>query len=236
MIVLPRGAANRKFVETELFFATVAPKCFAPNAVFKKVDGGYITASNLKGHGGDILVGPNNTCVQVMSTKRHLAQQRTFLKIHTSSSTLEVTHDHRVLVQSSQGFPITVTASQMIPDIITGVGPQPVRSFDVDHRVSEVVEPIFEKDAPVLVWTRNGRRQKSAELEHAFAVRGGLCDVHTFLGIKNGFYDGLRTPGDLVTSRSRSADSSLSSHDRRRLARARSSWLQPTGVVQDMAD
>lgn len=240
--MLPRGAANlnRDCAVSDSSFAlpaSMAPKCFPPNAVFMHANGRCITASQLKRDGGEILLGPNNTRVRVVSTRRYEPEKRAFLKIFTSSSMLEVTDDHRVLGQCPRGTPVTVTAVDLRPLIITGTGPQPVDSFDVEYRVSEVVEPIFENDAPVLVWTRSGRRQKNVDLEQAFAVRGGLCDMYSLLEIKNDFYDGLRAPGNPSIFRSRSADSNVTPHDQRRLARARSRWPQPcSALVRDMDD
>merc|ERR1711920_737652 len=109
---------------------------------------------------------------------------------------LEVTQDHRVITQSHSGSPITLAAGDVAPRILTGAGPQPVQSFSVERKRSEVVEPIFEDDAAVLVWTRGGRRNTSTESEHAFAVRGGSCDMYSEFEVKNGFFDDIRLPFD----------------------------------------
>lgn len=239
--MLPRGAANRRWAEAEegaLLPAGHAPQCFPPNAVFQQVDGPLITASQLTKNGGEVLLGPDNSHVRVMCTKRHGLKERCFLKIHTAQSMLEVTHDHRIIGQWPQGSEVSIAAINTRPHLRTGVGLQPVQSFEVDFRLSDVVEPIFEHDAPVLVWTRPGRKLKSAPIENAFAVRGGLCDVSDLFEMKHGFYDAPRELETSSTARSRSADNNLTPADQRRLARSRSSWLSrplPT-AMQERAD
>lgn len=226
--MFPRGAGNIGRTELEsLTSARLAPKCFLPNAVFKQVDGSYITASQMRRSGGEILLGPNNSHVRVLETRRHAEEERYFLKICTAKSMLEVTQDHRVITQSLSGSPKTLAAGDVAPLILTGAGPQPVQSINVECKRSEVVEPIFEEDAAVLVWTRSGRRSTNTEPEHAFAVRGGLCDVYSLLEIKHGFFNGIRLPSNPSMPRSRSADSNLTSDDQRRLARTRLRLSRP---------
>lgn len=183
------------------------------------------------------MLGPNDSHVRVMSTKRHAPEERCFLKIYTSDSMLEVTGDHRVIGQCPQGVPVTLPALDMRPHIVTGVGAQPVERFDLNHRCSEVVEPVFEDDAPVLVWTRSGRRFNNTDLEHSFAVRGGLCDVYDLLNIRNGFFDGLRVSGTRSMNRSHSADTNMPPEGQRRLARSRARWPSPSAnMVCDSVD
>lgn len=205
--------------------------------MFQKTDGSLITASQLTRDGGEVLLGPDNSHVRVMCTKKHQAEQRCFLQIHTSQGMLEVTDDHRV-IGHLHGANVIVNAHMMRPQILTGAGLQPVQRVDVDHKVSEVVEPVFENDAPVLVWSRAGRRFKYAELEHAFAVPGGLGEVYKFFNVKHDFFGDVRVPEAPSMACSRSADTILTPTDHRRLARARSSrWSQPSPVViQAMAD
>jgi len=151
---------------------------------------------------------------------------------------LEVTDDHRVIAQGPNGSQVSLAALEVRPQILTGAGLQPVQRFEVDHRSSVVIEPIFENDAPVLVWTRPGRRFTRAELGQAFAVQGGMPDVYSFFDVKRGFFDDVREPLSSSAVRSRSADSHLTLADQRRLARARSGTLsRPRAVaVQDTAD
>lgn len=206
-------------------------RCFPPNAVFQLADGAWRTASELRRDGGEVLRGPDNTCVRVIQTRRHPAERRVFLKIHTSKSMLEVTHDHRVIGQRPGESQITVAAEEMRPYILTGTGPEPVQRFEVDMRSSEVVEPIFEDDVPVLVWTRSGRRLKDATPERAFVVKGGQRDVYNLYEVKNGFFDDIRVPRSASMGRSRSADGNLAPFDQRRLARARSSTLSRSSAA-----
>lgn len=200
-----------------------ASHCFPPNAMFKQVNGTFITASQLKKDGGEILLGPGDSHVRVIRTRRHDAKERYFFKIHTSKSMLEVTDDHRVIGQCPDGSQAVISVVDMQPQILTGTGPQPIQQFEVNRRSSEVIEPIFENDASVMVWTRCGRRFTCDGLEQAFAVKGGLCDVYSFFEIHNGFFGDVHVPQIASERRSRSADSSLAPADRRRLARARSS-------------
>lgn len=206
--------------------------------MFQQVDGTFLNASQLRRNGGEVLRGPNDSQVRVIRTRRHGAEERCFFKIHTSEGMLEVTHDHRVIGQWPNGSQVVIAAVETRPHILTGAGLQPVQRFEVDHRSSEVVEPIFENDAPVFVWTRPGRRFTQTELGQAFAVKGGLCDVYSLFEVNHGFFDDVGTPQIAATGRSRSADSNLTAADQRRLARARSSILsRPSSVaVQDMAD
>jgi hypothetical protein len=171
-----------------------------------------------------------------MRTQRHETDQRQFLKIHTSQSMLEVTDDHRVMARGSDGSQIPVEAHDMQPRIVTGIGLQRVERFEVECRRSEVVEPVFEDDAPVLVWSRTGRRFKGGRLEQAFAVKGGLCPVESFYNVSNGFFGDRRELQNTSSRRARSADAILSSFDQRRLARARSSAMSrpPAVAVHDM--
>lgn len=234
--MLPRGAANQLGIESKSESAHTS-QCFPPDAVFRKVDGSIITASQLTKHGGEVLLGPDNSHVRVMCTKRHGMKERWFLKIHTAQSMLEVTHDHRIIGQWPQGSEVTIAAIDTRPHLRTGTGLQPVQSFEVDRRLSDVVEPLFEHDAPVLVWSRTGRKLKHAHIEHAFAVRGGLCDVTSLFETKHGFYGDPRAPETLSMTRSRSADSDLTPALHRRLARSRSSWLsRPSpAAMEEMA-
>mmetsp|Transcript_103446 Transcript_103446/g.179547 ORF Transcript_103446/g.179547 Transcript_103446/m.179547 type:complete len:207 (+) Transcript_103446:1170-1790(+) len=206
--------------------------------MFQQVDGTFITASQLRSDGGEHLLGPDNSYVRVLRTRRHEAERRCFFRIHTSESMLEVTDDHRVIAQGPNGSQVSLAALEVRPQILTGAGLQPVQRFEVDHRSSVVIEPIFENDAPVLVWTRPGRRFTRAELGQAFAVQGGMPDVYSFFDVKRGFFDDVREPPSSSAVRSRSADSHLTLADQRRLARARSGTLsRPRAVaVQDTAD
>lgn len=223
--MLPRGADSQTHALPFAKSRSADPRCFLPKTIFKQADGTFITASQLRGDGGEVLLGPGGGHVRVMRTKRHEAEQRCFLKIHTAQSMLEVTHDHRVIGQGPGGSQ-TITALDMRPLILTGAGHQPVQSFEVHRRSSEVVEPIFEDDAPVWAWTRKGRRFTHPELEQAFAVKGGLCDdLSRLFEVSNGFLDDVRAPQMGSMGRSRSADNSLTPADRRRLARARSSKM-----------
>lgn len=206
-------------------FAAHSSRCFTPNAVFQLADGNWCTASDLRRGGGEVLQGPDGTHVRVMETRRHQAEPRIFFKLHTSRSMLEVTQDHRITGQWPRGSQMTVAAEEMQPCILTGAGWEPVERFERETKTSVVIEPIFENDAPVLVWTRSGRKFKDATPEQAFVVRGGLCDVYNLYEVKNGFIDNLVVPQSTSMSRSRSADSQLAPSDRRRLARARSSKL-----------
>lgn len=241
--MLPRGAKSQTRALSIANDSSADPRCFLPSTVFKQVngdglDGEFITASDLRSDGGEILLGPGGSQVRVIRTKRHGAEQRCFLKIHTSQSMLEVTHDHRVVAEGPGGSQ-TIMALSMTPHILTGAGPQPVQRFELHHRSSEVMEPIFEDDAAVLVWTRSGRRSTRTELQQAFAVKGGLCDDPSSLfEVSNGFFDGARTLQMESVGRSRSADSRLTPVDRRRLARARSSIMsKPLPMsAQDMSD
>ena len=118
--MLPRGVVNQNWVESKSESAHTS-QCFPPDAVFQQVDGRIITASQLTKHGGEVLLGPDNSHVRVMCTKRHGVKERWFLKIHTAQSMLEVTHDHRIIGQWPQGSEVTMTAIDMRPHLRTGI-------------------------------------------------------------------------------------------------------------------
>jgi len=154
-----------------------------------------------------------------------------FWKIHTSQAMVEVTHDHRVIARGPNGSQIPVPALDIQPQILTGVGLQCVQRFEVECRLSEVVEPVFEDDAPVLVWSRTGRRLTSGGLEQAVAVKGGFCNVYSLYNVSNGFFGDRRELQARSSQRGRSADTTLNRVDQRRLARTRAAaWSRSSPV------
>lgn len=217
------------------------PRCFPPGTVFQRKGGALITASQLRRHGGDVLMGPDSSTVRVLRAKTHQKEPRWFTTVETGESKLEVTSDHRLLVCSGPGGECRNAEAGRLQSlhVRTGTHVALVENVSHDLRESEVVEVTFEDDAPVLAWTRTARRLRNLDHGRAFAVRGAesahLSDV---LQTRNTFIDGPQayTP-PVQRSRSEESESTLNAVDQRRLARARGNeWSKPRGAASYISD
>jgi len=196
------------------------PKCFPPKTIFMRVDGSLVRAAELAGEGGDILQGPTGTHARVLTAITHKKENRNFVRLNTSESMLEVTADHRVIVE---GSPTTLGIDEVETShrVLTGCGFKCVQSVDVFTRTSEVVEVVLEDDAQVLAWSPMAKHVPKVDEKRAFAVRGGVHQPHHYICEQKSFLDLRRNPSDDAQIRSHSADADMSKKDGRRLQYAR---------------
>jgi len=187
--------------------------------MFQRKDGKMISAAELRGQGGEVLRGPDGSEVLVLQTRKHKAEERRFITIETVSDKIEVTDDHRMLVQGLDGLPMNVLAGDIhVMKALTGSGFQLVKNTSACVKMSEVVEVTLQNDAPVLSWGRTSRRFHHPDEACAFAVRGGqTCETVATVG--RTFWE--IGSGATACSRSHSASSSLTRWQQRRLARSR---------------
>lgn len=197
------------------------PRCFPPKALFQRVTGEMVCASELKGSGGDLVIGPGRSIVRVARSKKHKAERRTFTKLETAHSALEVTSDHRVLVRGTDGLEFEMLAGDIKPvHVLTGSGFHLLTRATEEVKIQEVVEIVFQDDAPVLTWMRETRKFHNPKAHCAFAV----CGSHPQQAvIKKTFWDlaDYQYSESECRRRSASADSSLTKLQLRKLARAR---------------
>lgn len=184
-----------------------------------KSAGTPVRAAELSGHGGEVLKGPRGGEVHVLKVVTHKASPHRFVRFRTATSMLEVTQDHRVIVE---GPSITLTAGQVRTShrVMTGAdcfeNIQAVEAFD---KTLEVVEVFLKDDAQVLAWTPMAQRMHAAKFDRdrAFVVRGGVDALSHHVQERNTFVDVSHPGAQPELRRTRSLDWVLSKKDNRRL-------------------
>jgi len=193
-----------------------------------RIDGSAIRASELSSKGGECVRGPQGAKVMVLGARTHAAENRCLAQVSTSIGVLEVTDDHRIIIQNSDGDVMDIQARAILPPcVLTGQGFQQVQLVELTERKTEVVEVFFADDAPALAWCKSSRKTKNLDLSRAYVVRGSEGRIHDLHPVRNTFFDdyAAHTSSSL---RSRSADSVLTSKDQRRLAKKRGKeWAKP---------
>jgi len=205
--------------------AQTSPQCFLPRTVFQQPDGRSIRAANLCLAGGEVIRGLGQRNVFVQRAVTHPAKMRKFVCIHTDTSMLEVTEDHRLMVRGPDGNPTDIEARNVrATEIFDGQEFHVVQRVAHTDKYSEVIEINFQDDAPVLAWLPAGRKVQSLDDRRAFAVKGEVQGrEHTYM-VNKTFISTAEPAARHRVRRTYSANRALSPHMTRRLANFRAKW------------
>jgi len=194
--------------------------CFPSYVSFMRPGGEWVQAARLRPRGGDILLGPCSTHVRVVKAARHLGQ-RDLVRLRTALGSIEVTADHRLLIEGASGdatpeearlfkqWDVTQQVDDgleltMPPRIFDGQNFQTVLRVESFMADIPVVELTFERDSDiVLAWTFAGRRPRTVLPGAATACLGrtsaadymelfGFVESSTFLDDRRAIQMGQR--------------------------------------------
>lgn len=167
--------------------------CFPSSTVFQREDDTKVSAAELRGNGGDVLVGPDGTRVRSSLAVTHSGQKRDMVRVRTESGMLLVTDDHRLIIEDAQGEKVYMVAHDILPG--QGQGHQRVTSVDHFSEIMDFVQVTFENDASVLAWSPEKRPSRSLNLPGTFVVRGAPHTVDRYyIGEKDTFLGNPKLP------------------------------------------
>lgn len=153
--------AGFSYVSCPLMPAT-AMRSFPSYVRFRRPNGQWVTADELRLEGGDVLQGLNRSTARVQAVVKHPPQEMEFVRLQTPESIIDVLVKHEVLVEAKDGtFRSEEAASFLKPNPATSWPPR-VYSGQSFHFITgatlfkhtvQVIDVSFEEDdAAVLSW------------------------------------------------------------------------------------